>query len=209
MIFSFNHPAFSQVKFCLCFFQRQKIGRDFQLSKSDMTSFPLPGRIEQVYAAPSLRWDLKFTRRNPKLYELEDKKPFKPDHTKGARQRIDQFFDEQTHMLLPKSYSYQALRDFLAFADTSVFEQGSLPCLNMPDLVETVLFDERTDDQSLNMFTSRQWQGYEQYPPKGIAEYTAALTPKECYEKLSHPVCLCFNFLTNRVWLRSVFDLLT
>ncbi|KUL86991.1 hypothetical protein ZTR_05707 [Talaromyces verruculosus] len=152
-----------------------------------MTSVPLPGRIEQVYAAPYLRWDLKFTRRNPKLYELEDKKPFKPDDTKDARLRINQFFDQQTHRLLPKSYSYQTLRDFLALANTSIFEQGSLTCLNMPDLVKTVLFDERTDDQSLNMFTSRQWQGYEQYPPKGIAEYTAVLTPKECYEKLSQP----------------------
>jgi hypothetical protein len=153
-----------------------------------MTSFFLPGRVEHVYAAPYLRWDLKFTRRNPKLYKLENKKLFKPDDTEGARLRINQFFDQQIHRLLPKSYSYQTLRDFLALADTSIFEQGSLACLNMPDLVKTVLFDERTDDQSLSMFTSRQWQGYEQYPPRDIAEYTAVLTPKECYEKLSQEV---------------------
>ena len=62
----------------------------------------------------------------------------------------------------------------------------------MQDLAKIVLFDERTDDQSLNTFTSRQWQGYEQYPPIGTAEYTAVLSSRECYEKLIQMVCLSF-----------------
>jgi hypothetical protein len=147
------------------------------------------GRHDQVYAAPRLRWDFKYTRRNPDLYRLEDKKPFRPDLTGNARIRTDQFFNQQTHGLLPKSYSYQTLRDFLALADTSIFEQNALTCLNVQDMVRTVLFDERTDDQSLDMFASRQWQDYEQYPPRGIAEYTAVLNSKECHEKLIKTVC--------------------
>lgn len=145
------------------------------------------GRHDQVYAAPQARWDLKFTRRNFDLYRLEDKKPFRPDLTNSARNRIDQFFNQQTHGLLPKSYSYQSLRDFLAVADTSIFDQDVLTCLNVQDMARIVLLDERMDDQS--PISRRQWKEYEQYPPRGTAEYTAVLNSKECYEKLVQTVC--------------------
>jgi hypothetical protein len=146
----------------------------------------LAGRHDQVYAAPQARWDLKFTKRNRDLYRLEDKKPFRPDLTESARMRINQFFNQQTHGLLPKSYSYQSLHDFLALADTSIFDQNVLTCLNVQDMARIVLLDERMDDQS---FMSRQWQEYEQYPPRGTAECTAVLHSRECYEKLIQTVC--------------------
>lgn len=100
--------------------------------------------------------------------------------------RINQFFNQQTHGQLPKSYSYQSLRDFLALADTSIFDQNVLTCLNVQDMTRIVLLDERMDDQS---FMSRQWQEYEQYPPRGTAECTAVLNSRECYEKLIQKVC--------------------
>lgn len=103
-------------------------------------------RRNQMYAAPHLLWDTKFTRRNPELYGKENRKPFKPDETEGARVKIDKFFNQQTHGLLPKSYSYQTLRDFLALGDTSIFELNSPTCLNISDLNKTVVFDERIDD---------------------------------------------------------------
>lgn len=144
------------------------------------------GRYDQVYAAPQARWDIKFTRRNLNLYRIEDKKPFRPDLTESARNRIDQFFNQQIHGLLPKSYSYQSLRDFLAFADTSIFDQDVLTCLNAQAMARIVLLDERMDDQSP---ISRKWKEYERYPPRGTAEYTAVLNSKECYEKLVQTVC--------------------
>lgn len=145
------------------------------------------GPHDPVYATPQARWDHKFTKRNLDLYGLENKKPFRPDLTENARKKIDQFFNQQTHGLLPKSYSYQKLRDFLAFADTSIFDQDALTCPNVQDMARIVLFDERMDDQSS---TSRQWQDYERYPPRGNAEYTAVLNSKECYERLIQTVCL-------------------
>lgn len=143
------------------------------------------GRHDQVYASPQARWDLKFTRRNLNLYRLEDKKPFRPDIEQSALKQINQFFSQQTHGLLPKSYSYQDLRDFLALADVGMFDQNVSTCLNKQDMSKTVLLDERMDDQSS---MSRQWEEYEQYPPRGTAECTTLLNSRECYEKLSQPV---------------------
>lgn len=160
-----------------------------------MGSFQL-GRLDQVYAAPQARWDLKFTRRNLDLYRLEDNKPFRPDLAESARSRINQFFNQQTHGLLPKSYSYQSLRDFLALADICIFDQNALTCLNEPDMTKIVLLDERMDDQS---FMSREWKDYERYPPRGTAECTTVLNSRECFEKLVQTVRSSLLILTDLV----------
>lgn len=145
------------------------------------------GRHDPVYATAQARWEPKFTRRNLDLYRLEDKKYFKPNLTESAREKIDYFFKEKIHGLQPRSYNYQKLCDFLAFADTNIFDQDSLTCLNVQDMAGTVLLDERMDDHSPR---SRQWQDYDRYPPRGTAECTAVLNTKEFYEKLIQKVCL-------------------
>ncbi|CRG89655.1 hypothetical protein PISL3812_06694 [Talaromyces islandicus] len=147
-----------------------------------MTSLASPGDHFSP-TTPHLRWDPKFTKRNLKLYRSENLKPFKPDSPGSAKSKIEKFFDQQRHGLIPRAYNYQALRDFLSHADLCMFDNGVRP-INPADLVKTVLFDERIDNQASNTFMSRNWQGYEDYPPRGNAEYTGLLDCKECYEKL-------------------------
>jgi hypothetical protein len=135
-------------------------------------------------------------KRNLKLYQSENHKPFKPDSSERAKSKIEKFLDQQSHGLIPRAYNYQGLRDFLSHADLCMFDNGVRP-LNPADLVKTVLFDERIDNQASNMFMSRNWQGYEDYPPRGSAEYTGLLDCKECYEKLVQVVSLSLLHFLN------------
>lgn len=142
----------------------------------------------------SLAWDLKFTQRNNKLYVVENTKPFKPGRNEDGSpkndesSKIDLFFTEQAHGLLPRDYSYYALRDFLSSANLSLLNEGQPIDLNSKDGEKIVLLDQRMDPSSLNIFTSRHWQGYNQYPPEGEEIFSGVLSAKDLCDKLNEEV---------------------
>lgn len=51
---------------------------------------------EQIEASQSLRWDIKFTRRDAVLYRLEDKKPFQPERKVSPKENVN--FLTRRHM---------------------------------------------------------------------------------------------------------------
>jgi len=106
-----------------------------------MTTTLTTPRYNFSITTPHLRWDPKFMKRNLKLYQSENHKPFKPDSSGSAKSKIEKFLDQQSHGLIPRAYNYQGLRDFLSHADLYMFDNG-VRSLNPADLVKTVLFDE-------------------------------------------------------------------
>jgi hypothetical protein len=144
----------------------------------------------------SLTWDLKFTKRNRKLYPAENTKPFKPEQdADGSSEndrsdKIKMFFSQQTHGLLPRDYSYNALQQFLSDANLAVLDGEQNLDPKSKDAEKTVLLDQRMDPSCLNSFTSRHWQGYHEYPPKGEAIFTGVLSARGLCDKLNETVSM-------------------
>ncbi|CEN60570.1 hypothetical protein ASPCAL03006 [Aspergillus calidoustus] len=130
-----------------------------------------------------LSWDPKFTRRNEKLYGVENETV--PD-VPGVTGKIEGFLSLRVHRLMPEQYSYAALREFLNREPDDVKKlEGKVPILEgSQDFQKVILLDERRDPSKPNASLSRYWAEYTQYPPEGEAKCLEALNAKGLYDKL-------------------------
>ena len=148
-------------------------------------------------------WDRKFTCRQEKFYHSDDQKL--DEHTPESL--LAAFFAWGRLVLDPPQYSWPSLRSFLGKAAKENNLVGSDPI--SPDVL--MLLDDRRDPTSQSgpsdqpypsaghsgrgeHHAGRNWDGYEQYPPRGVDTFRKTLGSKELYAKLRSSVCGVLTF---------------
>ena len=132
-------------------------------------------------------WDRKFTERQRRAYQFEDKN-LAPDRGQTI---ISAFLQEQSSRLDPPQFNYTALGNFLRAA-------GSVSWQNIPSSLQhnvpLALLDDRRDDtgwQDINgaQHSARNWDSYAEYPPQGESRISGLFNPGELYRKQLRSVC--------------------
>lgn len=132
-------------------------------------------------------WDPKFSKRNPRLYPAENKKT---TIYEKAPTRLDAFFKERAHELMPPQYSYAALKEFLGKTSPEKLNASYVIAPNSPDADKLVILDQRMDPSPLNTFGSRYWAEYAAYPPSGDFDETKTMNARELYDLLNTEVSI-------------------
>ena len=144
-----------------------------------MDSYTQPGR--RRFQDRMFIWDRKFTERQRRAYQFEDKK-LAP---KQGQTIISAFLEEQSSRLDPPQYNWTALRSFLEAAGNVTWSDvPSSPSQNAP----LALLDDRRDDtgwQDINgaQHSARNWDEYAEYPPPGESRVSGLFSPGELYRK--------------------------
>ncbi len=134
---------------------------------------------DHLYESP-LIWDRKFSVRRQHTYLAEDNRL-----APGPQQTIfDAFLQERRELLRPLQYSYAALRMFVASARLSDLTAPTTPAEHTTRLV---LLDDRRD-ASGGARSTRNWDGYRDYPPEGERQWSAVLNAAEFYRRLIEKV---------------------
>ena len=138
-------------------------------------------------------WDRKFTERQRRAYQFEDKNLA----SDRGQTIIGAFLQEQSSRLDPPQFNYTALGKFLGAA-------GSVSWQNIPSSLQhnvpLALLDDRRDDtdwQGINgaQHSARNWDSYAEYPPQRESRISGLFNPGELYRKQLRSVCrlLCIT----------------
>lgn len=125
-------------------------------------------------------WDRKFSVRRQQAYHAEDNR-LAPDPQQTI---VDAFINERREHLHPLQYSYTALRRFVASARLSDLTAPATPAEHTQHLV---LLDDRRDPYG-GAHSTRNWDGYTDYPPEGERQWSRVLDAGEFYRRLMEKV---------------------
>lgn len=135
---------------------------------------------------PLFVWDKKFSIRRQQAYPAEDKRL----ETETQQTIVDAFIEERNSRLYPLQYSYTALRKYVAKARMSDLTAPATPAGHTKKLV---LLDDRRDAFG-GAHSTRNWDGYAQYPPEGERKWTGVLDAGEFYRRMMEKVLQVLSY---------------
>ena len=125
-------------------------------------------------------WDKKFSVRRQQAYQAEDRR-LEPQPQQNI---IEAFIRERIARLHHLQYSYTALRKFVAAAR---FSDLTAPLTPAEHTERLVLLDDRRD-ASGGANSTRNWDAYAAYPPKGERIWSGVLDVGDFYRRLIEKV---------------------